>query len=359
MILTAVTCASLFGQRSYTATPIQANGFVLSSLTWLSDNGNLGVGAGLASGPNGTTVMQCLRYSDGTFNVISQPGEHCSASAANSAGDFTGTFSSLNGSEMNGFLYHSGEYRSLAPTLWDDTQVSMATGVNRRGEVVGYYFTNPRLIAHASPDSQYAFRYYRGQAVQLPTLGGAHTEAVGINDKGDAVGSSDLPATEGVPLQTHAVVFPRAGGIIDLGSLGGYSSRAAAINAEGQVAGLSTTASDANYHAFFYEGDTMTPIHLPGIESRAVSVNNSGEVVGVYRFSDYDDHPFYFVNGTAYDLNDLVENPPPGMSLTTPQFINNSGQILVMGVMPDNSHGLARRPTQFLLTPVNTSSAVR
>lgn len=75
--------------------------------------------------------------------------------------------------------------------------------------------------------------------------------------------------------------------------------------------------------------------------------------MGVYRYGDREDRPFYYADGKAADLNALVGNPPRGMVLSTPQYINNRGQILAMGVMAATPPGMAPSTVQFLLTPVD------
>ncbi|MFN7146869.1 MAG: hypothetical protein ACK4YP_24050, partial [Myxococcota bacterium] len=66
----------------------------------------------------------------------------------------------------------------------------------------------------------------------------------------------------------------------DLGTLGGRSAAASAINERGQVVGISAT-SGPEQHAFFWEGGTMTDLGtLGGRHSFAWDVNEAGQVVG-------------------------------------------------------------------------------
>jgi len=68
--------------------------------------------------------------------------------------------------------------------------------------------------------------------------------------------------------------------IIDLGTFGGTSSRAYAINASGQVAGVAET-SDGNFRAFRYEGGTLKNLGTYDINrSRGLGINDNGVVVG-------------------------------------------------------------------------------
>lgn len=69
--------------------------------------------------------------------------------------------------------------------------------------------------------------------------------------------------------------------IVDLGTLGGASSTAEAINEHGQVAGWSDTAG-GNHHAFLYSGGVMQDLGTltGGSDSYATALNDDGEVVG-------------------------------------------------------------------------------
>src|SRR4029453_11370728 len=93
------------------------------------------------------------------------------------------------------------------------------------------------LLAAASAFAEYSI-------TELPTLGEASL-AQRINDKGQIVGESFLPA--GPP---HAALWYQ-GTVIDLGTLGGEVSIANDINNRGQVTGNSQVASGA-FRAFLW-----------------------------------------------------------------------------------------------------------
>ena len=88
--------------------------------------------------------------------------------------------------------------------------------------------------------------------VDLGTLGGTFfpfTQAVAVNDSGQVVGVS-YPAG-GAHL--HAFSWTAAGGMIDLGTLGGTTlSRAVAVNASGQVVGSSGTVGAPESHVVLW-----------------------------------------------------------------------------------------------------------
>ena len=75
--------------------------------------------------------------------------------------------------------------------------------------------------------------------------------------------------------------------MVDLGTLGGIYSTAVGVSASGQVAGTSSTPGDAEIHAFLWTADQgMVDLGtLAGPASMATDVSASGQVVG-YAMSD-------------------------------------------------------------------------
>src|SRR4029453_9969414 len=69
--------------------------------------------------------------------------------------------------------------------------------------------------------------------------------------------------------------------LVDLGTLGGSSSLALAVNHQGQVCGGSYTVGDLESHAFLWTatGGMIDLGTLGGSSSGAVAVNDRGEVV--------------------------------------------------------------------------------
>lgn len=142
-----------------------------------------------------------------------------------------------------------------------------------------------------------AFPRYR--VLDLGTLGdvGTSSSGFGINEKGWVAGSSNLVANG----PQHAVLW-RRDHIQDLGTLGGANSGASGVNARGEVALSSETASldptgedfceSGTYHqclgAIWKNGRLVALGTLAGSDqtgrpfgnSQAYGVNNKGEVVG-------------------------------------------------------------------------------
>jgi probable HAF family extracellular repeat protein len=147
----------------------------------------------------------------------------------------------------------------------------------------------------------------------LGTLGGAHSGAVAINDRGQVAGGSTTATGEG-----HAFLW-RKGTMTDLGTLGGRSSSAVAINNRGQVVGTSATTNGSSPfgtgpHAFRWQKGTMTNLGDLGQRiSTASAINDHGQVVGTFSFPGY---AFLWQNGTMTDLGTLGVSPPPPLPST-------------------------------------------
>jgi probable HAF family extracellular repeat protein len=127
-----------------------------------------------------------------------------------------------------------------------------------------------------------------------------------------------------IPLLMGLVATPTAWAVpsytvIDLGTLGGNSSRGQAINDRGQVTGISRTSSGED-HAFLYDHGTMTDLGtLRGSDrsdSEGWGINNNGQVS-----SGYYNHAFLYDHGTMTDLGTLGGNYSEGRD------INDNSQV--------------------------------
>jgi probable HAF family extracellular repeat protein len=113
------------------------------------------------------------------------------------------------------------------------------------------------------------------EVTDLGTLGGTTAFAYAINGAGQVAGSSSL--TGSTPL--HAFRYSQ-GTLTDLGTLGGQQSEAFGINDSAQVVGYANTASGAD-HATLWNGATPTDLGTNGAtNSYAYAVNNSTQIAG-------------------------------------------------------------------------------
>lgn len=121
---------------------------------------------------------------------------------------------------------------------------------------------------------------------ELGTLGGASSEALGINDSGTIVGRSQTSSG-----QWHAFMWSN-GRMRDL-RISGDNSFADDVNNSGVVVGVSVTGprESPEYRAFVWDRGKATELIAPGDTfSMASAINGSGEIVGVSRGSDYRAH---------------------------------------------------------------------
>jgi probable HAF family extracellular repeat protein len=153
--------------------------------------------------------------------------------------------------------------------------------------------------------------------VDLGTLGGATSKAVALNEVGQVAG--DAATSDGA---THAFRWAR-GHMTDLGTLGGRDSHAAAINAAGDIAGYAQTSAGA-WRAVLWpaRGDGTDLGTLGGAYSSAADLNDLGEVVGTAERADGTRVAFRWTAADGmHDLGTL------GGTESNAQSINALGQI--------------------------------
>jgi probable HAF family extracellular repeat protein len=141
----------------------------------------------------------------------------------------------------------------------------VAMAVNDHGAVAGMSTTAQGLLR--------PFLWRDGRMINLGALGdNVKAIALDINNRGDVVGTSEVPGQE-----TSRAILWRDGRMFDLGTLGGRGSVATGVNDLGVVVGYSDTA-DNDTHAFRWERGVMTDLG----SFMATDVNDRGQIVGGY-----------------------------------------------------------------------------
>lgn len=185
----------------------------------------------------------------------------------------------------------------------------LVEGMNNLGTVVGVTELDGRLRGFVSRAGQLS--------LMTPDLRGASTEALPINDLGDAVGAYVRGGG------AHTVARPvllRDGRLVDL-SVGGVQATSGIawdINRAGQVVGTH------DGQAFIFDGGVSRYIRLPGAEfSEANTVNDLGVVAGraFARGGGYD----FLWDGTTVTRLPVLSD---FRGAFRPQEINNAGQLL-------------------------------
>ena len=154
--------------------------------------------------------------------------------------------------------------------------------------------------------------------VALGTLGGATSQALAINERGDVVGDSSRPDGS-----TRGFLW-RDGKMADLGVLpGGDFSSAQDINDRGEIAGVSGFARGERSAVVWRDGKIRALGALPGGKiSIGLAINAEGTVVGVSQSSG-GNRAFEWRDGKMRDLGLL-----PGGSFSLARGINDEGVIV-------------------------------
>lgn len=165
----------------------------------------------------------------------------------------------------------------------------------------------------------------RGKVVDLGTLGGPTSTAFAINEAGQVTGAS---ATR-FPDTTHAFLYSR-GKMIDIDRRGpGTFSIGVGLNNKGHVTGQFVNRKNEP-HGFLYTGHGLRDIGtLGGRVSLGWDINDDGFIVGESELSDPGNlfpafHPFIYRNGVMRDLGVLQGGV---RTANAAQEINNAGQI--------------------------------
>ncbi len=126
---------------------------------------------------------------------------------------------------------------------------------------------------------------------------------------------------------------PAASVMQDLGTLGGPSGEANAINDSGVIVGQADV-QPGRPHAFLRGADgQLVDLGTPAEPSARPAVNNSGVVVGESWTADGQVHACLWQGGSVIDLNNAI--PANGWLLTHASSINDSGVICGWGQYQD------------------------
>jgi probable HAF family extracellular repeat protein len=221
------------------------------------------------------------------------------------------------------YLWKDGTYNELP--------VDAAQAINKFESVVGAY-------SPFGMGGTHAYLLSNGVFHDLGTLGGRHSRATSLNDRGAVVGASSLAGE----LEHHAFLYEDAT-MKDLGTLGGRESTAYDVNNRGVVVGSSFLA-DGSLRPFIHDGTVMRPLPWPGgLFAEAVAINDRGAIVGraccTPRASGW-----LLEDGVVTRLDDIAEVRAAGWTEVVPADISERGWIVGQGT---NAHG----PRAFLLMP--------
>lgn len=154
--------------------------------------------------------------------------------------------------------------------------------------------------------------------IDLGTLGGWTGNAAAINNLGQVVGEADTPSG-----YRHAFLWEN-GVMTDLGVLqGDRISFAADINDYAQVACNSSYAGGSSWDAFLWdEGQRIELGDLDNSGALAYAINNSGQIVGMSEVYGQGRHGFLWDQGAMTDLYEVFD-------IRGVHDINDFGELVV------------------------------
>jgi probable HAF family extracellular repeat protein len=215
---------------------------------------------------------------------------------------------------------------------------SYASAINGRGQIVGFALNkipDPFSlfdfgIGGSTKGTQTrAFLWENHHKQDLDTLGGPDAWAIFVNERSQVAGYSYINSTPNSPTGVPTAdpfFWSKEGGMIDLGTLGGTFGFPVGLNDRGQVIGLSNLAGDKTADPFLWDGQKLTDMFTAGSGGSflfANAIDNSGEVIGAAAFSN---HPFdaaTWKQGVVGDLGAL-----PGDCFSQAFVMNSQGQIV-------------------------------
>jgi uncharacterized membrane protein len=261
----------------------------------------------------------------------------------NNGGIAVGTSQDPTGGTHSAVRYVNGVAEPLAIGCCGQT---FAEGINSVGQIIGSIIEDGRSRT---------FVYANEQVQLIGDATGPNNRGADINDQGSIVGAIDRgapPVGEFGDVTPYEAYLYKDEVITQLGTLGGHSSVAAAINETNSVVGSSLNEA-GKWKAFQYdEGLGMRELAMPGVESHAYDINEAGTVVGMAFLETYQPEAVLYdpMDGARF-LKDLIVSPARWSRLSAAVSINKRGQILGNGYINHEIH-------VFLATPIPEPAAI-
>jgi uncharacterized membrane protein len=237
-------------------------------------------GSGATGHPNqGYTIMP--PYGQANYSSENFPGSvQTQVTGLNNKGDTVGFWANSAGTQR-GFVEWNGAFTSYADPHTPKTagSVNQLLGINDAGIAVGFY-VDANEVAHPIKLNQAT-----GHFTTITHAGiGANSFATGINDKGDIVGYTMGSTTYGWLLKDgHLTTFEFPGSL---------PTMALGLNGKDEVVGSFTDAA-GNTHGFtlvdptgpasvWRQIDDPNALNTPGNGTTVNGLNNAGDLVGFY-----------------------------------------------------------------------------
>jgi probable HAF family extracellular repeat protein len=272
----------------------------------------------------GSNRARAFLYRDGVMIDVDAafPGLYSSATGINNRGEVLGYFAPTNGGRLQFFIWSNGVVRVFQ--FIDGHEVDQIYALNDTGLMTGAAWVNGAWEGFISDGNSFTV---------IPRLQTLYATYCGdINNSADAAGTGYIANFP------HGVIY-RDGTLIDLTVLANSGpSTAAAINDLGHIVGTMYPAvigpNDSQfayiYHFSRYGSRTWTFDEIPPFAGGAAliptAVNNSDAVVG-QGVKGGQSTGFLFTKGATYDLMTLIRTNPGLRVISNADDISNRGDI--------------------------------
>jgi uncharacterized membrane protein len=280
-----------------------------------------------------------------TYTPIDYPGAAGTvATAINDAGTVVGDFcpAPCNGNERNhGYTWNQGTFTQF---VFPGADFTRPLGINKTGQIVGYYRKN-------AANQDHGFLLSAGTFTAIDYPGASQTHAIGIDSASVIYGGycSSGNSCYGPGENVHGYVL--SGGVFTtIDFPGAIFTEVWNQDRAGQIAGRY---QDANglFHVFLLSNGSFTTIDVPGAAETAPGwytltggINAGGDIASDYCAAEPCKNPLpnahgFLLSGGVYTSIDF-----PGALATAAAGVNSSGDVAGLYHDATTWHGFLRTP---------------
>lgn len=243
-------------------------------------------------------------------------------------------YSSAPFSAIHGILWENGNTQDI---YVGELDFSHANDINVSGWVAG---TNSKFVTgYIASQFRAYLRDPQGSWSDLGTLGGGSSFANALNDFNHVVGTA-----RNAQEITRGFFWTQAGGMVDVGTLGGGTAKPNDVNNFDQVVGSARDATATDRPFLWQQGAIADLGTLGGSSGEAKAINDHGDIVGNSKDTSGVGRATLWSGGAVVDLNSVIPSGT-GWDLTGARDINELGEIAGTGYLNGNRRA-------YKLTPV-------
>ena len=290
-----ISAASSAHAINYNFSAIDFPGATHTEAHGINDSGNI---VGYYTDAQG--INHGFLYAGGAFTTIDVPGAKSTyPNGINNSGNIVGSYIEANNNGGHGFLRDASGIFTTIDVPGSIPGSTQAFGINDSGDIVGTYFG---ATYYGDTTGSHGFLYAGGSFRDAPPVlqGSIAYGAYGINNSrascainpfyGDIVGFNDYAAGKNYGVFYFCNSGNANGALAIIYSPGASYTEASGINDSYDIVGTYGDATGVE-HGFLYVLARLTTIDVPGsIGTALYGINNSGDIVGVYADANHNSH---------------------------------------------------------------------